>query len=215
MPQAQRRCATFDGKAPPIKKPPQRVMPVSQVNGAALRPIAGKPAPTGIAIPVGAGLPAMGCVAAPLRNLTGTTRRGGLFSDRAGPVSLGLVDRLFRVPGVQQRADLDLGQFATAFEPGFNGCTLFFADRAAFDRAHQAEIVTAYIVQAIGVHGFCQERVEESIDCLVVQIFLEFQVQLEAQFLKLVDTQLLAQTTGAVCGHETILLGNNAAQSTS
>ena len=92
------------------------------------------------------------------------------------------------------------------------------AGQAALDDGtvwRQAEIVTAYVVEAIGVHGFCQEGIEECIDCLVIQIFLEFQVQLEAQFLKLVDTQLLAQTTGAVCGHETILLGNNAAQSTS
>jgi hypothetical protein len=91
------------------------------------------------------------------------------------------IDRLFRVPDVQQRADGDFSQFAAAFEPGFNSSTLLFGHRATFLQANQTEVVAANIAQTVGFHGFFQERVEESINGFISQIFFEIQVQLETQ----------------------------------
>lgn len=108
------------------------------------------------------------------------------------------VDRLFRIPGVQQRADFDVGQFAAAFEPGFDSGTLLFADRATLGRAHQTEVITANVIEAVGIHGFSQEGVEEGIDGFVGQVFLETQVQFETQLLALTiqgQVSLSFQTT--------------------
>jgi len=89
------------------------------------------------------------------------------------------------MPGVHQRADFNFGQFATGLEPGFNDCALLFSHRAALGEANQTEVITANIVQTIGVHGFCQESIKESVDCLVVKILFEVQVQLKTQLFRL------------------------------
>ncbi|SDO48468.1 hypothetical protein SAMN04489798_3075 [Pseudomonas arsenicoxydans] len=97
------------------------------------------------------------------------------------------IDRLFRVPDVDQRADGCFGQFAAAFEPGFNSGTLLFGYRATFLQANQTEVVAANIAQTVGFHGFFQERVEESINGFISQIFFEIQVQFETQLLILTN----------------------------
>lgn len=101
------------------------------------------------------------------------------------------IDRLFRVPDVHQRASFNAFQLATGFEPSFNSNTLFFADRATLLQANQTVVIAAHVAKAIGLHRFFQECVEESVDSLVVQTFVEIQVQLEAQLLKFINAQFL------------------------
>lgn len=91
------------------------------------------------------------------------------------------IDRLFRIPGVQQRADFNLGQFAAGLEPAFNGGALLFGDRATLSQANQTVVIAAYVIQTVGIHRFFQEGVEECVNRRVVQVFLELQVQFKAQ----------------------------------
>ncbi len=107
-----------------------------------------------------------------------------------GSGSLG-VDRLVRIPSVQQRTELDVGQFAAALEPSFDNSALLFADRATLGQANQAEVITTDVIQAVGIHGFSEEGIEESIDGFVGQVFLEFQVQFETQLLRLANLTIL------------------------
>src|SRR3990167_4766373 len=111
------------------------------------------------------------------------------------------VNRLLWVPGVLQGTGLDLGQFATVFQPGLNGCALLLTYRATCSQADQAEFFAANIVQAVRVHSLYKERNQEGIDSFFRKAFLELQIELKPQFLKLVNTQLLTQTTGAVGSH--------------
>ena len=111
------------------------------------------------------------------------------------------IDRLFRVPHVEQRAHFNAGQLWTSFQPGFNSCALLCADRTALLQAHQTVVVAANITKAVGFHGFFQERFEESVDSFFRQVFFEIQVQLKTQLLKFINAQLFAQTLGTISSH--------------
>ena len=74
------------------------------------------------------------------------------------------------------------------FSLGGNRTTGGFAD--------QTEVVAAHVVQAIAIHRFGQEGVEESVNRFVVQTFFEIQVQFETQLLKFINAQFFAQTPG-------------------
>lgn len=98
---------------------------------------------------------------------------------------LSLIDRVVRVPDVDQRAGSEVHQLVTAFQPGFNGSALLFADRATLAQAHQTEVIAANITQAIGGHGVTQKVFQEGVDGSIAQIFLEVQVQLKTQLFSL------------------------------
>ena len=75
------------------------------------------------------------------------------------------IDWLFRVPHVQQRANFNAAQLWARFQPGFNSCTLFFADRAALLQANQTVVVAANITSTsniastrLGVRPYCSIR---------------------------------------------------------
>src|SRR5690606_12147438 len=127
----------------------------------------------------------------------------------------GLVDRVFRIPDVQQRADLVVLQLVTALQPGFDGGALLLVDRATLGQADQTVVFATHVIQTIAGNGLVEELIDEIVESLVAQVGLEVQGQLEAQLLKFIDTELLAQTAGTVGRHETILKGDNARHSSS
>src|SRR3546814_7547533 len=91
-----------------------------------------------------------------------------------------------------------LGQFAAAFQPGVDLCTLLFADRATAAKADKTVVFTTDIAEFIGFHRFADKRFEEVVHSLAFDTFAVGEIDLEAELLELIDTEFLAQATRTI-----------------
>src|SRR3990167_7256245 len=120
------------------------------------------------------------------------------------------IDGAVRIPNVHQRADSNVDQLITTFQPSFDLGTLLFADRAALGQTYQTIVIATDITKTVGGHGVTQKLIEECINGLFGQIVFEVQVQLKTQLLEFIHAEFFAQTAGTVSSHGTILKSDNA-----
>src|SRR5690606_4476672 len=111
--------------------------------------------------------------------------------------SLGLMDRLVRIPDVDQLADPAAGQFAASLEPGFHLGALLGADRAAAAQADITEIIGTDEAQAVGLDGLGEEIFHCRVALGLAEVLAVIQMHFEAQFLEFVDAEFLAQAAGS------------------
>ena len=104
-------------------------------------------------------------------------------------------------PGVDQFADFDCGDFRTLFQPGTDGCTVFFAGIATAVAADEAEGQPAAVHQLAGFDHFREKVGDQYFGDGVAELFLEGDLDVEAEFLEFSDVEFLALAKVAVLGH--------------